>query len=82
MRPLEALMSTIETAIVFQRNRTRREPGAIVARMSPEHREALQRLTSDDVQRLRMDLFWDDRHEQRQAASAELMKIDRTFRLR
>lgn len=82
MRPIDALMDTIGHAVLFHGSRARREPGAIVSRMSPEHREALQGLTSADMRHLRMDLFWDERFERQQEASKKLMAIDRTFRLR
>jgi len=50
LTPIEAL----ERAIAFV-GTTPRKPGAVVSRLSQETREALQRLTSDDVADVRVD---------------------------
>jgi hypothetical protein len=53
MDTLEALDRAIMAGCV---NSMRRGPGEIVARRPREEREALERLTSDDVARLRDDV--------------------------
>jgi len=61
MRPLEALMDAIGLGIFNEYTRRLKKPGDIINKMSPEHREALAKLTSDDAQKVRMDLFLDRR---------------------
>lgn len=48
MTPHEALQTAIGCGL-FDSGRFRGEPGAIVARMGPEVRAALQQLTADDI---------------------------------
>ncbi len=59
MKPLEALMDAIGLGMFNERTRRFQKPGDIIKRMSPEHREALAELTSDDAQKVRMDLVFE-----------------------
>jgi len=81
MSPLEALLDTIDVAVIGEQTRRHPKPGAIVQRMSPKHRAALSQLTSEDTQKLRMDLFWDEEYEARCTYGKMLTDFDRKLRV-
>lgn len=79
MTPLEALVDAIgmTASVLVLRDRRFPNPGDVIKKMGSEHREALSRLTSEDTQKLRMDLFWNEGHESRCRFSAMLLEFDR-----
>ena len=64
MDPLEALNDAIVTGQLLNRRTTFAKPGAIVALVKGENREALRRLTSDQALKVRFEPWMVERPDE------------------
>lgn len=82
MKPLEAFEYAIEMITWIDGYRRDKRPGSVIERMSVDAREALSKLTSDELSKYRLD-FWEtiDRHiYEADNYSQTLMEFDKKMK--
>jgi hypothetical protein len=77
MSPIEALEQTMLATVISDRNRRCPEPGGLVKRMNTKVREALSKLTSDDLSKMRFNPAYVMGYEY--TAKAHITELKRAF---
>lgn len=83
VKPTEVLEQAIGTGVLMHRREGWAKPGAVIEHMSDERREALQKLTSEELSKVRLE-SWEimgQRWEDQRNLSKRKLDFDRKCRV-